>query len=448
MPPRYNPGTRNISTRLLQLFAASFAAVVVGGLTLKGIPEEGWLSSAMIARYGLPAALAIGCTAALRLSPEGRAATVSSIVSLAFCLMVVEGALAFRQMYPRRWAELTTTGPGDHRGPAEIVAQLRRDGIKAVPLLPSLWALGQTPAADGVLPLADPAHHTIVFCNEAGDWLTYRSDLRGFRNEDSAWASPEVALVGDSFAAGQCVEDKDSIAGHLRRAGHPTLNLGRPGRGPLEELAIIRNYLPEVQPRLVVWTFFVGNDFEDLARELAQPSLARHLAPDFQATDSEADRQAAAARIVDVALTYGPVATLGSPLALASRALTLNATRTFLRAALSPAPPPTSVEPVLSETYARIIRIAGQTVAQWRGRLVIVQLPAHSKMVPPERARAVAVAVREAAEAAGIEVLDLGPAVAADEKSYFIRPDTHYSPAGYAVVGRAVLGWMDGMKLP
>ena len=135
-------------------------------------------------------------------------------------------------------------------------------------------------AIDGreVLPLSGPAHATTLLCNELGTWAQFESDQHGFRNAYARWRTPpEVALLGDSFTIGRCVDDDETIAAGLDRA-FATLNLGMGGTGPLVQLAILREYGPLSRPRRVIWIHFENDlDAADLGLERRSPLLLQYL---------------------------------------------------------------------------------------------------------------------------------------------------------------------------
>jgi hypothetical protein len=79
--------------------------------------------------------------------------------------------------------------------------------------------------------------------------------------------------------------------GLIRAVLPRTLSLGMASNGPLIYLAGMREYLPEVRPRFVLWFLFEGNDIEaDLPVERQQPLLIKYLDPAF--SQRLADRQA------------------------------------------------------------------------------------------------------------------------------------------------------------
>ena len=66
------------------------------------------------------------------------------------------------------------------------------------------------------------------------------------------------------------------------RKRHPgTLNLGKTGDGPLTELATLIEYLSPLQPKIVLWFYYEGNDLRDLMFEEESPLLMSYLRDNF-----------------------------------------------------------------------------------------------------------------------------------------------------------------------
>ena len=80
-------------------------------------------------------------------------------------------------------------------------------------------------------------------------WVEYISDHHGFVNQidsNNGYDEIEMALIGDSFTQGVCVEAKDNISSRLIAEGFNTLNFGIGGRGPGSELVTrIVGYVPD-----------------------------------------------------------------------------------------------------------------------------------------------------------------------------------------------------------
>jgi hypothetical protein len=144
------------------------------------------------------------------------------------------------------------------------------------------------------LPLSWPADAILSGCNE-GDQRQYpifRTDRFGFNNEDWVylWNREKAMLVGDSFAAGLCVHQEQSVQGVMRRSGLAAFSTGIGGHGPLLSLAALTEYGSALKPRSVFWLYFDGNDIIDLRdRELTSSFLVQYLNDRF--TQRLAERQ-------------------------------------------------------------------------------------------------------------------------------------------------------------
>ncbi|MBL8840316.1 MAG: SGNH/GDSL hydrolase family protein [Planctomycetes bacterium] len=98
----------------------------------------------------------------------------------------------------------------------------------------------------------------------------YRYDLRydgrGYRNR-AALERADVAVVGDSFVEAALLPDAELFTERLSAAlGKPVANLGVGGYGPQQELVVLRRHALPLEPRVVYWLFFEGNDLADAAR--------------------------------------------------------------------------------------------------------------------------------------------------------------------------------------
>ena len=130
-----------------------------------------------------------------------------------------------------------------------------------------------------VFPLAGLPLKLSVSVKEGDAWPFFMTDEFGFNNPIGQHVPDtiDVALVGDSMVHGTTVEPSENLAGWLRRSGYKVLNLGQGGSGPLLELAILGEYALPLRPKRVVWLFYEGNDFNNLASELGVDLLVRYL---------------------------------------------------------------------------------------------------------------------------------------------------------------------------
>jgi hypothetical protein len=111
----------------------------------------------------------------------------------------------------------------------------------------------------------------IPWPEHAGGKMTLRTNAQGFREDEdtpAVAAGPRVLVLGDSHTFG-LVENDESfpnlIEQKLRseRGGAPceVINAGASGTGPFETRALLGLLLAELQPDLVVFVLYAGNDY-------------------------------------------------------------------------------------------------------------------------------------------------------------------------------------------
>ena len=120
-----------------------------------------------------------------------------------------------------------------------------------------------------------------IGCNDHGYYSIYQADRYGFNNPDSAWDKQQIEylLIGDSFAHGSCVNEIDSIAGKIREITNKqnVLNLGYDGKDPLLEYATLREYLPYINSKRVLWIYYEGDDLRELNQRIKNKILKNYL---------------------------------------------------------------------------------------------------------------------------------------------------------------------------
>lgn len=93
--------------------------------------------------------------------------------------------------------------------------------------------------------------------------LSFQYDRWGYRNPTNL-SHAKVALIGDSFVEGWYVQDEETAARLLEAELQlPVANLGVAGYGTIPELLVLKKESPRLQPSVVVWFFFEGNDLYD-----------------------------------------------------------------------------------------------------------------------------------------------------------------------------------------
>jgi hypothetical protein len=170
----------------------------------------------------------------------------------------------------------------DKRGKFQVIEDLRNDGIDAWPsVTPNFFikSNGLQNNKGPIYPLGGISQKTIVLCNESGQYNMFESDEHGYNNPKGLYRKDVIkaALTGDSFTHGYCVKPGEDIASQLRNMGINSLNLGISGNGPLIELAILKEYAEPLNPEIVLWIYYEGNDLLNLMSEREVPMLQRYF---------------------------------------------------------------------------------------------------------------------------------------------------------------------------
>lgn len=114
--------------------------------------------------------------------------------------------------------------------------------------------------------VADGGDFGFLFHTEAEERIPFdaRFDEDGFRNPDKP-QSADIVFVGDSFTEALLVPTEDVVSSRLAaRYGVRTANYGMMTYGPYQELEVVKRYAVPLEPKVVVWLFFEGNDLGDV----------------------------------------------------------------------------------------------------------------------------------------------------------------------------------------
>ena len=280
----------------------------------------------LVLYFGLPIGVAALLLASLRLNSLKKLELLMVCTSLTLSMYALELSFAFGfgslgSVIPmmgvlqnaadkKAFASKLTKKFGnqiDIRSSGEVLDALRKSGVDAIPIMtPSNHLLMDLPDGsvksainiDGreVIPLASVSNIDALLCNEDGRWIHYKSDSHGFNNPNEQWHSAGVDIValGDSFTHGYCVPPEANFIARIRGRYPSTLNLGIAGDGPLLMLAKMKEYVPALHPKIVLWFYYEGNDLTDLQRERKNALLTRYLEDGFTQKDlaqqSEIDR--------------------------------------------------------------------------------------------------------------------------------------------------------------
>lgn len=110
---------------------------------------------------------------------------------------------------------------------------------------------------------SNKSNSNLLFCNETGEWITYKSDKFGFNNDNSIYDYENLNLfIGDSFVEGMCVEREDNLVSQFSKIyDEKIINLGMSGTSQLEQLIILKNYLNYNQNiKKIYWMYSETND--------------------------------------------------------------------------------------------------------------------------------------------------------------------------------------------
>jgi hypothetical protein len=354
----------------------------------------------------------------------------------------------------------------DVRTAYEAIDDIRKDGIDAVPIVTASNQLmirqpdGSRTSAVKIrghetIPLGSVSNRVTLLCNESGQWVSYRSDSRGFNNPDdlSQLGRLDVAALGDSFTQGYCVDRDKTFVDIIRQHYARTLNLGMAGDGPLFMLATLKEYVARFTPKTVLWFYYEGNDLTDLQTERQSGLLAQYLKSEFVQGDlgrqDEIDRAILAEMPRLAAIDHENAQRRRSGTFIPSLLTFLKLTS--LRDRLAPiAETDPATRQVFAdfegrnlETFRQVLAQAHDLVAEWNGTLYFVYLPEWSRYAGyrswggDKRSQ-----VLKLVQGLGIRVIDIEPAFWAhgDRLSLFpFRSVGHYNEAGHRLVAEEVL---------
>ncbi len=206
---------------------------------------------------------------------------IITISTILICLYAIEGFIShygkidFIQLIKKSKMYSKETGKKfDTRSTITIYNELKKTNKDIVfSIQPQLFK------KEGIYSLSGISNSETIFCNENGYQAFYKSDRYGFNNPDDQWDNKEIEyfLLGDSFVHGQCVNRPNDIASVLRTISKKNaVNLGFRGLGPLQEYAILREYIrPGVKN--ILWFYYENSDLMDLENNLEKPILKKYL---------------------------------------------------------------------------------------------------------------------------------------------------------------------------
>jgi len=445
------------------------AAAAVGCLVLAvrdfrlGVPiHDVWLFPMLV---GLPVLGAVAFGLSLLARPGLRLNLLVLTVSSIATLYLVEGAMqAMQPAFPpsREQAALDAGRKWDVRDKAEVALTLRESGVDGAGIVLPATSLRNRAGRNGVgvtidgqpiAVLSNLSGRILVNCNESGEYTLYESDEHGFNNPPGTWSGPiDVAIVGDSFAVGACVDPADNVPARLRARGVRSAGAATVGFGPISELGLLKEYVAPARPRDIFWFYYEWNDLHEMHGELAVPQLTRYLEPRYTQKLLELqpviDSQLAAFTDAQLAAhTPRPARTAAPGGGRGIRAVAAEWLKLYrLRHALGLSGIRERVTQCCDlETFEGVLAEADRTVVAWGGRLHLVYLPAALRYYRPASA-VVNDAMRQKrrilriARDLGLSVVDMDSVFRRqpDPRSMFYDYRSHFSVEGYRVTAEAL----------
>ena len=392
---------------------------------------------------------------------ETRNNVILVLASVAFCLYLIEISLALFQPKDGRSAKAMKIAaergiPFDARSVTELFYDLRSAGLDAYP---AIWpgsiirtkGLEQGLPFDGerLLPLAGISGVPTILGNENGEFSIFDSDEHGFNNPQGLHKKGEVdmVLIGDSIAQGCCVKPGEDLGSLIRERGLRALNLGYGFNGPLFELATLMGYARPLEPKLVLWLYFEGNDIVEMSQEAQiSPSLMAYLEGDF--FQGLAERQARIDRLlrewVEKCLARGEIDQWGpeGKRSTLMRVLTLSHLRDRIGIG-GPQEPSFDVD-----LFGKILKKANQEVLSWGGRLFFVFLPRRERLLEDaddgtSLHRDAVLRVVADLQIPTIDTLDKLRRQSDPMALFPFGLEPHYNRKGYEVISGAIMDYLE-----
>ncbi len=386
----------------------------------------------------------------LRLKPAWQANIVTVATASIIGLYLTEAGLSVLSKYQRTMAAAKQGIDYDQRTRLQVIHDLRAEGVDAVDIMtPALTLkLKYKTMINSSIPLGGIANKTVVLGNETGRYAIYQSDQYGFNNPDTEWdvLQADWALIGDSFTEGYAVQSGEGIASQIRTLTDDTvLNLGKGNSGPLIELAILTEYVEEIQAKKVLWLYYEGNDLtSNLPNEKRHPLLMNYLQAGFSQNlihrQTEIDDklgQISKQFEENYKVRMRVKKELKKWIKLHNIQPLLSSLLNLLKQ---------NNEVILDPLFTKILATAQQRVTAWGGQLYFVYLPAYSRyaktaVIHDEHYKKKA--VLDVATGLDIPIIDIHKQVFAshpDPLSLFpFRLDGHYNADGYRAVAKAIV---------
>lgn len=336
----------------------------------------------------------------------------------------------------------------DDRSNLEVINDLSKKGTIAYPNIKP-WMFRETngllsKSGSRIFPLSGISNVTVVNCNESGFWSILKSDEKGFLNPYGLISKKnlEILIIGDSFAEGSCVNQKNTIASKLREKGISAITLGKSGNGPLLELASLIEYGKYLKPKSVFWLFY-QNDIENLMIEKNSKILNNYLIDDY--SQNLINRQAEIDEILIEYYNEKLILSKEKQIQLNSKFFKILKLYNFrIKFNLVPQPKKTAPPQIFSD----VIKKSKKIVNSWGGEFYFVYLPVERYFL--NRKYEYYDNVKNIVNKLDIEFIDIHEEIFKDEKNklsvFPLEMHNHYNEYGYSLIGKVLAKKYNNIK--
>ena len=281
--------------------------------------------------------------------------------------------------------------------------------------------------------------------------FTFRTDEKGFRNPSPWPEHADIVVVGNSMAFGYGVDDEQVwvrlVENELPES--KIINLGLIGAGPEQYLRVLEEFGLDLDPKLVLFMLFPGNDLND-AKDFRTWLETRTSVPykEWQITNGRPNEPGSLRRTLEGSYLFAFVRSLRSSLASPVVATTIEF-QGGGRLQLVPQGPYAEAEmahpghPVFELAMATIEK-ARVASAQHGSEFMVLLMPTKEEVYLPlqdEAAPPLVEVFRKALRDREISMLDLTPGFRAEARSappLFFEVDGHPNEEGYRLIARLV----------
>ena len=231
------------------LLSIAFCLVGLGVLFFTQAPSAGHLLVSLLSGYLLVWAMygLLSTTSHAELMKRFSLMTIS----IAFCLLVAEGAALLGVVDYR-----AVLGAFEPDNPLSVAGRHADHEL--------LWQHDAYYQYEEALP-GQPGR-SVMHATGCVENLVVHYDRNGFRNSIDLQKA-DIVVIGDSYIEGYMTPESKLATTLLSQLqGKSVANLGHSGYGPQQELVVLKRYGLPLHPHTVIWAFYEGNDLSDAQR--------------------------------------------------------------------------------------------------------------------------------------------------------------------------------------